>query len=120
MALSCHVLSFLVLSCDCLVLSYDFRLLSSLVIVLSRDFLVFSCPCLVLVLSLSLSCLVFVLSALVVLSCVLLSCLVLSCRVMGFSFGNDDFKTSIKRVVPEGFSFKGFPTMFPHFSVRRD
>ena len=41
-------------------------------------------------------------------------------RVVGTSFGNDDFQTSVKRAVPEGFSFKGFPTMFPHFSVRSE
>jgi hypothetical protein len=33
------------------------------------------------------------------------------------SFGNDDFTDSIRRAVPEGFQFKGFPACFGHADV---
>lgn len=33
-------------------------------------------------------------------------------RVIGITFGNEEFQTGVKRVVPSGYSFKGYPTCF--------
>ena len=30
-------------------------------------------------------------------------------RVSNFTYGNDEFKQSVKNYVPEGYTFKGFP-----------
>ena len=35
-------------------------------------------------------------------------------RITGYSFGNDDFQSSVKNAVPEKHCFKGFPTCFSH------
>ena len=37
-------------------------------------------------------------------------------RLTGTPFGNDEFQQSIKKAVPEGHSFKGFPILFNHIS----
>ncbi|CAM9785873.1 unnamed protein product [Phaeothamnion confervicola] len=35
-------------------------------------------------------------------------------RVAGVSYGGEEFEDSVRRAVPEGFVFKGFPTCFSH------
>lgn len=37
----------------------------------------------------------------------------------GVSVGNDDFQNGIRRNVPDGHTFKGFPIQFIHMNARR-
>ncbi len=38
---------------------------------------------------------------------------------MGISVGNEEFQHSIRRNVPDGHTFKGFPIQFMHRNARR-
>jgi hypothetical protein len=41
-------------------------------------------------------------------------------RVSGMSgLYNDDFQASVRRQVPAGHAFKGYPTCFAHFDTKR-
>ena len=40
-------------------------------------------------------------------------------RTLGVSAGNAEFQSAVKRAVPSGQCFKGFPTAFAHMSVSR-
>ena len=38
-------------------------------------------------------------------------------RCIGHAFGNEDFQDCIRRAVPHGYQFKGYPTCFGHTNV---
>jgi centrosomal protein CEP76 len=40
-------------------------------------------------------------------------------KITGSPFGNEDFQCAIKGVVPKGYCFKGYPTMFAHQEPER-
>ena len=40
-------------------------------------------------------------------------------RVTGVTSGNDEFQQAIRRAVPEGHTFKGYPIQFIHRNSRR-
>ena len=40
-------------------------------------------------------------------------------RTTGVSAGNEEFQHAIRRAVPDGHTFKGFPIQFIHHNARR-
>lgn len=40
-------------------------------------------------------------------------------RTTGVSAGNEEFQQAIRRAVPDGHTFKGFPIQFIHHNARR-
>lgn len=40
-------------------------------------------------------------------------------RVSGLSVGNEEFQEAVRRAVPNGHSFKGFPIQFVHKNARK-
>jgi centrosomal protein CEP76 len=40
-------------------------------------------------------------------------------RVTGLSVGNEEFQEAVRRAVPNGHAFKGFPIQFVHKNARK-